>query len=330
MHGSRSMRSAVAAAGALALFLVAATATAEPPPCSEWFPDFNCERSGRFEGFQKPIVAPYLFEDPFIVTGLYPYYVYHDFPGRSAMQGGDASVAAVQARLAVTDRFSIFANKDGFVWKRPGNPLLDDTQGFLNLAGGIKYAFAQDRDAESPWIVSGILRFEAPTGSTDTYQGYGDGMVLPSIAGAWGHGDLHLVGDFGAQVPFDTNQQSTSLFWHVYADYTVAERFQPFVQFSGLHWVESGDGDIPIQLKGGGELSLDTVQQALGTGAFEGADVMNLGSRNVNGLDLVTAALGAHVPITEHVTFSFAYERPISHHKGIFQQRVTTSVALEF
>ena len=63
---------------------------------------------------------------------------------------------------------------------------------------------------------------------------------------------------------------------------------------------------------------------------FEGADLMNLGSRNVRGLDLWTWALGAHVPLAEHVTLSFAYERPFSHHKGIFKQRVTTSLALEF
>ena len=80
----------------------------------------------------------------------------------------------------------------------------------------------------------------------------------------------------------------------------------------------------------GSELPLDVAQAALGTGAFEGADLMNLGSRNVDGLDLWTWAIGAHVPITEHVTFSFAYERPFSHHKGIFGQRVTTGLTLEF
>jgi hypothetical protein len=114
----------------------------------------------------------------------------------------------------------------------------------------------------------------------------------------------------------------------------VNEHFAPFVQVSGLTWVSSGNGEIPIPLKSGivpgDELPLDTVQTALGTGAFEGADLMNLGSRGVNGLDLWTWALGAHVPITDHVTLSFAYERPFSHHKGIFKQRVTTSLALEF
>jgi hypothetical protein len=50
----------------------------------------------------------------------------------------------------------------------------------------------------------------------------------------------------------------------------------------------------------------------------------------VDNLDLVTAAVDAHVPLAEHVTFSIAYERPITEPKGIFQQRVTSALVLEF
>jgi hypothetical protein len=48
----------------LVLALLPAPAFAEGA-CDAWFPDFapQCERAGRFEGFEKPIVAPYLFED---------------------------------------------------------------------------------------------------------------------------------------------------------------------------------------------------------------------------------------------------------------------------
>lgn len=312
---------------ALALATAMPTAASAEPACT-WLPDLRCGRSGRFDGFEKPIVQPYLFEDPFVVTGIYPYYAYHEFPDRSALQGGEAHVAAAQVRVALTDRVALLATKDGYVWKRPENPLLADTQGWLNLAVGVKVALAQDR-AEG-WIVSGILRVEAPTGSSDTFQGYGDGEVLPSLAAAFRAGPLNVIADLGARVPFDTDQQSTSLFYHLYADWPIAEHLQPFVQLSGITWVDSGDGDLPVRLRNGVELPLDTVQAVLGTGAFEGADVFNLGSRGVSGLDLFTWAVGTHVPLTEHVTLSVAYERPFSHHKGIFQQRVTTSVAIEF
>ncbi len=69
--------------------------------CEEWFPDLNCDRQARWEGFRKPIVAPYLFEDPFVTTGASLYYILHDFPDDSAMGGGEAHVAALQLRLAL-------------------------------------------------------------------------------------------------------------------------------------------------------------------------------------------------------------------------------------
>lgn len=296
--------------------------------CDAWFPDFSCERSGRFAGYHKPIVAPYLFEDPFVSTNAVPYVLWHDFPEQSVFDGGALYAAAVQLRVAVTDRVAIIATKDGYVWNRNGNPLLEDSQGFMNISAGVKMALWQDRDAGR--ILSGVLRIEAPTGSSDQYQGHGDGMAIPSLTGAFSTGPVRWIADLGAQIPFDGRELSSSLFYHLYAGLDVTPRLQPFVQLSGMRWIESGDGSLPIRLKSGGTLDLDTVQNVLGTGPFEGADVVNLGSPQVDNLDLITAAVGVHVPLSEHVTFSIAYERPITEPKGIFQQRVTSALVLEF
>ena len=76
----------------LGLSLLALPVAAEED-CDAWFPDFNCERSGRFEGFHKPIVAPYLFEDPFITTNAVPYFLWHDFPEQSVFDGGSLYAA---------------------------------------------------------------------------------------------------------------------------------------------------------------------------------------------------------------------------------------------
>jgi hypothetical protein len=293
--------------------------------CDEWFPDLFCDRSGRFEGFEQPIVQPYLFEDPFITTGLYPYYIWHDFPEDSAFEGGSAHVAAAQIRLAITDRFAFIATKDGYMWKRPDNPLLEDTGGFMNLGFGAKYAIYQDRDAGR--IVSLVLRYEAPSGASDAYQDGGSGMLMPSVTGAVRLGDLALQGDFGGIWAADSSQ-SSSIFYHLYAAYPVAPWLTPFVQISGINWVESGDGSREIPLANGSGIPISVVESLYGP--FEGADVANLGSVDVEGLDLITAAVGLHASVSESVTVSVAYEHSISGHEGIFQQRVTTSVALEF
>ena len=300
--------------------------------CGELLPDFNCDRSGRFEGFEKPIVQPYLFEDPFITTGLYPYYVWHQFPKSSALEGGEAHVAAAQIRVAVTDRLAIIATKDGYLWKRPDNPLLEKTGGWMNLGFGAKYAIYQDRDAGR--IVSLILKYEAASGASDSFQDGGDGMLMPSIAGAARLGDATLQGDLGGIWALD-GAQSSSIFYHLYAGIPIGESVTPFVQFSGMHWVDSGDGSRQVQLSAFGQSLLGVESISIATiesiyGAFEGADVANLGATGADGLDLVTAAIGVHVRLMEHVTVSAAYERPITDHKGIFRQRLTTNLSLEF
>jgi len=313
----------------------------EPPPpepvaeeeCT-WLPDLRCGRHGRWAGFERPIVAPFLFEDPFITTGVYPHYAWHEFPGSSALRGGDVQLVAVQARLAITDRLAFIATKDGRVWEEPDNPLLPGTKGFMNIAAGLKYALVQL--PEEPFVLSGILKVEVPTGSSDVLEG-ADGAVLfmPQLSTAWSLDrldlpEVNLMADFGSQIPSDGSVYSTSIFGHLYADYEAHPRFQPFAQISWIHYIESGSGDRPIQLDGGPEITLSQAQAALGTGSFEGVDLHNLGSTGIDNADFATWALGAHFPLSRHVTFSAAYERPLTNRKDIFKQRVTTSIRLEF
>jgi hypothetical protein len=314
---------------ALVACLIPTTSRAtQPEDCPTWFPDLRCERSGRWEGFQKPIVQPYLFEDPFITTGVTAYYLWQEFPDDSIFQGGHVDAVAVQLRVALTDRLAFIATKDGRVRRDPDLSLLEDEEGWMNLAGGFKYALVQRPD--DPFMLSAALRAEVPTGAEDVYQGGSEVIVIPSLSAAWGLDDLHLIGDLGGQVPTDSGEYSTSGFYHLYADYTVTSWFQPFVQISGMHWFDGGDGHRPVELRNGAVVTLDQATHAVGVGHFEGADLLNLGSKGVAGNDLVTAAIGTHVPLGRHLAFSVAYERPITEREDLVEQRVTTAIRFEF
>ena len=330
-----SIRCAVARVRVFAIGLVASLILgAQPAPatqpegCPTWFPDFRCDRSGRWEGFQMPMVQPYLFEDPFITTGVYPYYMWHEFPDDSVFQGGHADAFALQVRVALTDRLAFVASKDGRMRLDPDLSAVGDQEGWMNLAGGFKYALVQR--PEDQFILSTTLRAEAPTGSDAVFAGGSGVIILPSVSAAWGLEGLHLIGDLGGQIPTDSNEYSTSGFYHLYADYTVAPWFQPFVQISGLHWFDGGDGHRRVELQGGGSVTIDQATHLLGVGHFEGNDVLNLGSKGVEGQDIVTAAIGTHIPLGRHITWSVAYERPITERKDLFEQRVTTSMRFEF
>jgi len=300
---------------------------AQPEDCPQWFPDFRCERQGRYEGFTMPVTMPYLFEEPFNTSNVSVHVVHHVFPDDSIVDNGHLTALAVQARVALTDRLGFIATKDGFVWFRPGNRLLRDQQGFFDIAAGFKYVLI-DRP-EDGFILSPTLRFDVPTGSSDVFSGNGDGVVIPGVSWAWGYGHFHVVSDVGGRIPFDGDKESTSFFYNLHLDYGVHPHFVPFVEVNGTHWTSSGDGTLPVRTRIG-TLTLGAAQTALAAGRNEGNDVVNLGSQEVAGNDIVTLALGARFPITKHVHTAFSYEFPVTTREDLMQQRGSVNLTYEF
>jgi len=312
---------------ALGLCLAPAARAAQPEDCPTWFPDFRCEREGRYEGFTMPVTMPYLFEEPFNTSNVSVHVVHHRFPDDSIIDGGHLTALAIQARVALTDRLGFIATKDGYVWFRPGHRLLRDQQGWFDIAAGFKYVLI-DRP-EDNLIVSPTLRFDLPTGSSDMFSGNGDGVAIPGLSWAWGVGDFHVVGNLGGRIPFDGGDESTSFFYNFPLDYAVHPNFVPFVELNGTHWTSSGDGELDIRPRIG-TLPLSVVQGALGTGRGEGNDVVNLGSEGVSGNDIVSMAVGARFPISKHVHTAVSYEFPVTSREDLLEQRASANVTWEF
>jgi hypothetical protein len=197
----------------------------------------------------------------------------------------------------------------------------------MNLGAGLKYILWED--ADRPLMFSGIARVEIDSGSSDVFQGHGSGVGLFSISSAWGPGAFSVMGDLGLQLAF-SGKQSSSVFYHLYTGYALTRKITPFVQVSGLRWINDGDGSLPIDLNVGVTLPVETVTSVLGVERFEGADVLNLGSNGVDNLDLITLAGGVHFALDDRWTFSLAYERSVTEPKGIFKQRFTSNLTFEF
>jgi hypothetical protein len=309
MNRARVRLFAFVIAAALSAPFVPFEASAEKRECSQWFPDFShCDRSGRYEGFTMPISMPYLFEDPFITTGVQAVGIWHDFTG--ATLGGEAWVLAVQARLAITDKLAFVASKDGYSWFRDTNPGVGHPEGFWDLAFGLKYALIENR--EDKYIVSGVLRFDVPSGQSQVLSGNGSGVIIPSLSGAWGIDKLHFIGDLGFRIPFSPNAESTSMFYNLAVSYNLLEHLIPIIEMGGYHWIKSGRGT------------------SFATAGFEGVDVVNLGSSAVSGNDIVTLSFGFRVPIRKHVTAGVAYEIPATKRRDIFARRATMNLLWEF
>ena len=321
----------------------AGVATAEvSDDCSAWtfLPDFRCEdRTARPADAFNPVGMPFLFEDPYITSDLDFAYVYHRLPNSGALgvafDGGGAHVLALQIRLALTDRLALIATKDGLTMMRPGdNSVIAEATGFYDLTVGFKYALIDMR--EHNFILTPAIRYEIPIGQEKLFQGYGPGVIIPSASFRWGLGEFglegaNIVGSLGGQVPINGDKNVNSMFYNVHLDYGIelgdgdgiVRYIVPFLELNGIHYTRNGAGTNQLHLRGGGTVSLNAAQLALGTGPFEGFDIANLGSQGISGANVLVMGGGIQIPMQWGLSLSAMYEGPVTSRKDVHHQRFT-------
>ena len=301
----------------------------EAAGCDGWLPDFDCEASGQYGGFVLPMSMPYLFEHPFITTSLQAVGIWQELPERSIFEGGYVQVAALQIRIALTDRLALIATRDGFAWFKPDLGLMSHDAGFADMSFGLKYALIDRPD--DGFILTPSLRFEPDFGDHDLFQGQGDGVLIPGVSFGWRAADrVHVIGAVGAQLPIDGGRNSSYVHYNLHVDYAVSSRFVPFVELSGIHYTSDGNGSTTVGLASGARLTLSEAQSALQAGSFEGFDFANLGSEGVAGNDVITAAVGFRIPIGRKLSLGVSYERPVTARKDLLKQRVSIMATYSF
>jgi hypothetical protein len=325
-------------------FALPASAEGGDDDCPTWLPDFKCDRKARFDGMVQPMSMPFIFEDPFITTGANLVGIWNRAKENGDFQEADIGVLALQLRVALTDRLALIATKDGFTMINydtkirdiQGAPpsraaVLPDDSGFMNMTLGFKYAMIVDE--ENRFILSPAIRYEIPLGNDEVLQGHGDGIFIPSASFAWGPVDnLNFIGGLGGHVPVNSDKQSTNLFYNMHVQYNVLDWLVPFVELSGIHWTNSGNGKMKLNTGKnlGVDLPLSTAQAALRTGPFEGAEVANLGSERMRGEDLLTMAWGLRFPVADQLVLGISYERGLAGRDNLFDQRITTMATFEY
>jgi len=330
----------VTTAFAIALFSASMSRAEAAAECGTWtlFPDFRCENhQARPDGSFNPMGMPYLFEDPHITSNLNFAYLYHRFPEDAPVgpvfDGGGAHVLALQIRLAITERIAFIATKDGLTMLRPGDSsAVQEHTGIMDMTIGFKASIFETEDRD--FILTPAIRYEIPLGSNRLFQGFGDGVWIPSASFRWGLEKLGLeganvVGSLGGQIPGDSDDNVRSLFYNLHLDYgikldnSIVEYIVPFVELNGIHYTRNGKGRNPVHLRAGGTLPLGVAQTALATGRFEGFDVANLGSQGIDGRDVLVMGGGFRIPTTWGLSFGVMYEGPLTSRKDIHNQRFT-------
>lgn len=226
---------------------------------------------------------------------------------------GDLNVTAVQLTFAINERFSIIAEKTGYIDFDP-DYTLENENGWGDYGAGVKYAFIHD--PENEFILSGRLMVELTQGSKAVFQGSGEGNINPSISFLKGLGKLQVVGSVGAILPFDGDAESTLLYdnWHV--SYALTERLRPLIELNHFAVIDEADRR---------ELVPSIVE-------FEGGDLINLGSHHgKKNKHIVTLATGFRFRCMKNMDMGIAYEFPLTDkNENLMRDRWTFDLVFHF
>lgn len=258
-----------------------------------------------FDGFIEPVTNPVFFEDPRSRTRLRAVFINQMIPEDSILAGGDFQVYAAQLSVALNDRLAFIANKDGYITLQAD--ALDDRGGWADLATGFKYVIV--RDPQEQFLFTGGILYEWSNGSSDVFQGNGDGMwTFFLTTGKEIAEDTHFVGTFGWHLPNNGNQESQSLYYSLHLDREIADGLYALTELNGIQYTRSGN-------------RLPGVNQ-------EGGDLINLGAGDVAGNSVVTMAFGGAYKFSESLILSGAWEFPLTSREDLLDSRTTVTLSL--
>ena len=275
----------------------------------------------------RPISSPTLFDLALPRTQIHPVFMYQNLPDSidttlgSLSLDGDFYLYALQLEYAFNERLSLIALKDGYIDFNP-NSTLSETEGWANLAAGLKWAFLYQ--PENALAASLSVQVEVPTGNDEVWQGNGDGAVIPTLSGVKMFDRLQFADSLGFRIPFDSDAESTSFFGSVHMSYAVTDWLSPVVELNYFRVLDEGDGGTRFNSHVGGAVP------AVAT--FEGGDLISLGAANADeNPDLLTLALGFRLRPSDSVALGFAYEFPLTDdEKNLMENRLTVDCTFTF
>ncbi len=260
-----------------------------------------------FDGYISPVTNPFLFEDPRAVTELRPIFIYQKIPSpQPNFQGGNIWFVGAQARIALTQRFSITVNKLGVAGvNSSGNSPFGDNTGLAEIWFGPKYTFI--RDEAYGTLLAGGVQFQIPAGSAKVYQDTGSLSIVPYASFAQPFlktrlGCFNFMGSGGYSFS-TTRERSDYMFLSGHLDFDIgnSHKFYPLAELNWFQYTTDGRARFV---------------------AGEGRDLINFGGLG-KGSNLLTAAFGGRVKVGQNSSIGAAYEFPFVGNRDFFRHRFT-------
>lgn len=269
-----------------------------------------------FDDFISPMINFVYFEDPRTLTELRPIFLHHRLPSTVGTgplaAGGSVQLYALQFRVALTERLSLIAVKDGFIVDNigsgPVDGLIDD--GWADVTLGLKYNLLRDSDRGRLWSVGGT--YEMPVGTPRAQQAIGDGEfhLFSSFAQRLWDGNAHYMTGFGYRLPVDGDLQTEALHWSNHFDVRLTDRTYLFTELAWWHWNDDADNGLPI--------------------GIGGQDLFNLPANDIDGNDLLTQNVGLKFKPNANVEAGIAYEFPLTNFKDVIEDRLQVEMIFRY
>ncbi len=281
-----------------------------------------------FDNVRRPITNPTLFDTALPQTKIHAVMMHQTLPDHIDTTlgliplGGDMQVYGIQAELALNERFSLVAIKDGYIDFQPENTL-KRTNGWANISVGAKWAWLYQPESEMASAFQ--LVYEIPSGNSDVWQGEGDGQLIPTLLYLHTFDKVQYSNAFGFRIPLD-DSESTHFYTSHHVGFRLTDWLYPLVEVNWFHLVDPGDGSPRFPNQAGGLVPA--------IARFEAGDLVNWGAANARANDdLVTLGIGfrAEVPFLNNADLGFAWEFPLTDEEAsIMEDRFTLDLEIRF
>jgi hypothetical protein len=214
--------------------------------------------------------------DPRAVTAIYPIFGSEWVSNAAPIPDGDFQLYGAAITIALSDRFAMGLNQGGYATGAfSRNPVDRDRLfaqdplgrfrdvetgggrgGWLNLGGFFQYTVVED--IENQFLLTGGLRWEAPCGSHDIFQGHGPAHLAPYATAGQEFDKFHVLATVGYQFPAGPGNDNSQFFYaNVHFDRQVFGWLYPLVEFNTLYHTRSVSFGLPA---GRGFLDFDNFE----------------------------------------------------------------------
>jgi hypothetical protein len=194
-----------------------------------------------FPGFIGFISNPIENIDPRSLTQLFPVFGSNWVSASPPLPSGNMQLYGAGLTVALSERLSMGLNQGGYVvsdfsrTNRFGQPATilpgGSRDGWLNLGGFFQYTLIQD--VPNQFLFTTGIRWEAPSGEAEVFQGHGPAYLSPYFTAGKEFGKFHVLATAGYQFPTGPGRDTTNTFYgNIHFDRQFFGWLYPLVEFN--------------------------------------------------------------------------------------------------